>query len=219
MDKVGKQMSIYMGVTLSLCLSLVGTLTSGHFTVPALLTGFVVGMVISIALGFVIPVKKLTDAVCEKLEVEENTGAGRCISALVSDVLYTPVITLAMVILAQQTHDDVKTLAKEYVNEEKGVKTAKEAIEGALDIIAEVISDNADYRKAIRELTFNLGKINSTAKKPDEKTVYDNYYNYEEDIKKIVGHSGAMSLTELVYTELDIRVLVEAINSIKENKK
>lgn len=100
MDKVGKQMSIYMGVTLSLCLSLVGTLTSGHFTVPALLTGFVVGMVISIALGFVIPVKKLTDAVCEELEVEENTGAGRCISALVSDVLYTPVITLAMVILA-----------------------------------------------------------------------------------------------------------------------
>lgn len=95
---------------------------------------------------------------------------------------------LAMVILAQQTHDDVKALAQEYVSEEKGVKTAKEAIEGALDIIAEVISDNADYRKAIRELTFNLGKINSTAKKPDEKTVYDNYYNYEEDIKKIVGH-------------------------------
>ncbi len=100
MDKVGKQMNIYMGVTLSLCLSLAGTLTSGHFTVSGLIIGFVVGTVISIALGYLIPIKKITDTVCEKMEVEENTGAGRCISALVSDVLFTPIITLVMVILA-----------------------------------------------------------------------------------------------------------------------
>ena len=76
----------------------------------------------------------------------------------------------------------------EYVNEEKGVATVEEAIAGALDIIAEFISDDATYRTAIRDLTFRLGKITSVAKKPDVKTVYDNYYNYEEDIAKITGH-------------------------------
>ena len=95
---------------------------------------------------------------------------------------------LANIILLQETDKNAKELAKEYVNEEKGVKTAKDALQGALDIIAEVISDNADYRKAIRELTFRLGKLVSAAKKPDVKTVYDNYYAYEEDLTKIAGH-------------------------------
>ncbi len=95
---------------------------------------------------------------------------------------------LANIILLQQETTDIKALAKEYINEEKGVKTAKDAVQGALDIIAEVISDNAQYRKDIRDLTFRLGKITAVAKKPDEKTVYDNYYNYEEDIVKIAGH-------------------------------
>lgn len=95
---------------------------------------------------------------------------------------------LANEILLQQTDKNAKELAEPYVNEEKGVKTVKDALQGALDIIAEVISDNADYRKAIRDLTYRLGKISSTAKKPEEKTVYDNYYKYEEDISKIAGH-------------------------------
>ena len=95
---------------------------------------------------------------------------------------------LANVILAQETNVPIDTVAAEYVNEEKGVATAEEAIAGALDIIAEIISDEATYRTAIRDLTFRLGKITSVAKKPDVKTVYDNYYNYEEDIAKIQGH-------------------------------
>lgn len=95
---------------------------------------------------------------------------------------------LANIILLQQETTDIKVIAKEYINEEKGVKTAKEAVQGALDIIAEAISDNAQYRKDIRDLTFRLGKITAVAKKPDVKTVYDNYYNYEEDIVKIAGH-------------------------------
>ena len=95
---------------------------------------------------------------------------------------------LANVILLQATNVPVETLAVEYVHEEKGVATPEEAIAGALDIIAEFISDDANYRTAIRDLTFRLGKITSVAKKPDVKTVYDNYYNYEEDIAKIQGH-------------------------------
>ena len=95
---------------------------------------------------------------------------------------------LANVILLQETKVPVETVAAEYVNEEKGVATPEEAIAGALDIIAEVISDDANYRTAIRDLTFRLGKITSVAKKPEVKTVYDNYYKYEEDIAKIQGH-------------------------------
>lgn len=95
---------------------------------------------------------------------------------------------LANIILLQQTTEKPTEFAKPYVDAEKGVKTVKEALQGALDIIAEVISDNADYRKAIRDLTYQLGKINSTAKKPDIKTVYDNYYQYEEQITRIAGH-------------------------------
>ncbi len=95
---------------------------------------------------------------------------------------------LANIILLQETTKNPKELAQEFINEEKGVKTVKEALQGALDIIAEVISDNADYRKAIRDLTFRLGKVNSVAKKPEEKTVYDNYYKYEEDVTKMAGH-------------------------------
>ena len=95
---------------------------------------------------------------------------------------------LANIILLQETKEKPNEFALPYVNEDKGVKTVKEALQGALDIIAEVISDNAEYRTAIRGLTFNLGKLTSTAKKPDVKTVYDNYYAYEEELTKIAGH-------------------------------
>ena len=95
---------------------------------------------------------------------------------------------LSNIILLQATDVPVEKLAVEYINEEKGVATVEDAIAGALDIIAEFISDDATYRTAIRDLTYRLGKITSVAKKPEEKTVYDNYYKYEEDIAKIAGH-------------------------------
>ncbi len=95
---------------------------------------------------------------------------------------------LANVILLQMTDVPVEQLAEQFVNPEKGVNTTDEAIAGACDIIAEFISDNAVYRTAIRDLTYRLGKLTSVAKKPDVKTVYDNYYNYEEQINKIQGH-------------------------------
>ena len=95
---------------------------------------------------------------------------------------------LAQLLMAQQTDEKPTEFAKPYVNPDKGVATVKEALQGALDIIAEVISDNAEYRQAIRGLTYNLRRITSVAKKPDVKTVYDNYYQYEEELTKIAGH-------------------------------
>lgn len=95
---------------------------------------------------------------------------------------------LASEILLQQTTRNAKEIAKDYLNPEKGINTVKEALQGALDIIAEIISDNADYRKVIRDKTFRLGKITSTAKDSEKKSVYENYYKYEEPVLKIAGH-------------------------------
>lgn len=95
---------------------------------------------------------------------------------------------LAAYILEQNAATPLTETAQTYVDAEKGVADAKEAIDGAKDIIAEQISDEADYRIYIRNLTFEEGKIVSTAKDEKEQSVYENYYAYEEPIKKVVGH-------------------------------
>ena len=95
---------------------------------------------------------------------------------------------LANIILLQMAKAPLEEAAKEYISEEKGVATAEEAVEGAKDIIAESISDNADYRTRIRELTFKEGVLTSTAKDAEAKTVYEMYYNFQEPVAKMAGH-------------------------------
>ena len=93
---------------------------------------------------------------------------------------------LAKTILAQDVKESVKKIAKKYINSE--VKTSEEAIEGAKDIIAEVISDNSEFRKKIRQNTFYTGQIQTKAKNKDSTTEYELYYNYTEDLRKIPPH-------------------------------
>ncbi len=95
---------------------------------------------------------------------------------------------LAQIILAQETTRPLIEEAESYVSEEKEVKNVKEAIQGALDIIAEAISDNADYRAYIREATYNEGKITSQAKDEKAQSVYEMYYDFEEPVNKVAGH-------------------------------
>ncbi len=95
---------------------------------------------------------------------------------------------LAQWILAQEAKTSLEEEAAKYINEEKEVKTAQEAIQGAKDIIAESISDEADYRMYIREITMEEGRLTSTAKDEKTESVYEMYYDYEEPIKKVVGH-------------------------------
>lgn len=101
----------------------------------------------------------------------------------------------AAFILLQQAKEPLEETAKEYitagkegVSEEKEVKTAQDAIQGALDIIAESISDNADYRSHIRKVTMQKGKILSAAKDADAESVYEMYYEFEESVAKLAGH-------------------------------
>lgn len=95
---------------------------------------------------------------------------------------------LANIIMLQMTSDSVDEEAKAYLSEEKGVSTTEEAIEGALDIIAEGISDNAEYRTYIRDITFKEGKIVTLAKDKEVSSVYEMYYDFEEPVAKAAGY-------------------------------
>ena len=95
---------------------------------------------------------------------------------------------LATIIYAQMpSRTTVEELALKYIDVEKGVNTVEEAISGAMDIIAEEVSDNAEYRKALREIIFREGLILSTAKK-EEDSVYRMYYDFKEPVSKIANH-------------------------------
>ena len=95
---------------------------------------------------------------------------------------------LSVLISLQKINVPVEKEAEKYVSEEKDVKTAKDAVAGAMDIIAESISDEADYRSYIRKRTFEKGVVQSVAKDPEAESVYEMYYEFEEAVKKLAGH-------------------------------
>ena len=95
---------------------------------------------------------------------------------------------LAALIMLQNTKVPLEEAAKAYLSEEKEVKTQADAIHGAMDILAEYISDEADYRIYIRDLTMKQGKLISTAKNPEETSVYEMYYEFEEPVSRLAGH-------------------------------
>ena len=94
---------------------------------------------------------------------------------------------LSLLILEQEFSGDIEKEAEKYINEEKGVLSAEEAIQGALDIIAEDLSDNADYRKNIRRLTYMNGNLVSKVTK-NENSVYQMYYEFSEPVKTVADH-------------------------------
>ena len=96
---------------------------------------------------------------------------------------------LAMIFWKQeQETGSVEELAADFVNEEKGVESEDKAIAGACDIIAEMISDDPEITAAVREYTFSSAVITSTATDPEEKSVYETYYEYSEAVSKIPNH-------------------------------
>lgn len=95
---------------------------------------------------------------------------------------------LANQILLQMLDHSVEEEAKQYLDEEKEVTTVEQAISGALDILAEAIADEADYRTAIRKTTMQKGSLVSTAKNAEEKTVYENYYDFSTVLSKVSGY-------------------------------
>ncbi|MBR3666847.1 MAG: hypothetical protein IKN66_06780 [Ruminococcus sp.] len=103
MKKIGITMSLLMGVTLSFFLSLVGNLTGGGgFKLPAFLISFAASTVISLIIGFVIPMAKVERGAVKAMGLNESSVPAKLVSALISDLIYTPVITLAMIALARK---------------------------------------------------------------------------------------------------------------------
>ena len=95
---------------------------------------------------------------------------------------------LALLISMQQMKEPLEKAASEFVSEEKEVASVEDAIEGAKDILAEQISDEADYRVYIRDLTMKKGLVTSAAKDEKAESVYEMYYEYSENISKVAGH-------------------------------
>ena len=95
---------------------------------------------------------------------------------------------LANIIFAQENKDPIEEIAKNYIDEEKGVASTEEAINGALDIIAENISDNAEYRKVIKKICYREGIIVTKATNPEEKSSYEMYYDFSEKVNRIPSH-------------------------------
>lgn len=95
---------------------------------------------------------------------------------------------LANIIMLQMLKTPLAEEAANYIDEEKEVLTAEDAIAGAKDIIAEMISDDADYRTKIRDLTMKKGRLISNAKDKEAESVYEMYYEYDEALSKVAGH-------------------------------
>ena len=95
---------------------------------------------------------------------------------------------LSTLIMLQKTKESLGEVAKQYINEEKGVANVQEALEGARDIIAENISDEADYRSWIRKQTMQKGHIISSAKDEKAESVYENYYEFDEPVNRLAGY-------------------------------
>ena len=122
---------------------------------------------------------------------------------------------LANIILLQMTKKPLNEEAKAYLNPEKEVNTIEDAINGAKDIIAENISDDANYRMWIRKYTFNNGSIVSKAKDEKAESVYEMYYDYSEAVKKVPGHRVLAMNRGEVEKVLTVKISVDEEQIIK----
>ena len=100
MKKIGMKMSLLMGLSMSFVLSRIGLLSSGKFTVGEFLKSFIISFLISMVIGLIIPMKKISDSLLVKFNAKAGTTKARVIEALVSDVLYSPLMTFIMVYMA-----------------------------------------------------------------------------------------------------------------------
>lgn len=134
---------------------------------------------------------------------------------------------LSNIIISGMADKSIEEIAKEYISEEKEVLSEADAINGAMDIIAELISDNAEYRSKIREMTIKEGMIVSSAKDSEKESVYEMYYEFEEAVNKIQGHrilainrgESEKMLTVKIVAPTDKIIAYLVKNSIKNDNK
>ncbi len=152
-------MSLCMAFTMSIIMSLIGTLLSGHFSIASYLIGFAISFVISLVIGFLVPMKQVSDNVCEKFGAKPETMKARVISALVSDVIYTPIITVCMCFImttfAGMGIERQAALLESQINELSAQSDALTAQ------IADLKKDEAANTGKIKELEGQIGGMQS----------------------------------------------------------
>ena len=135
-------------------------------------------------------VKLITEQ--EKMTPEIMDNLDKALTLTELDDIYRPFRpkrqTKATIAEAQKETKSLEELAKDYINEEKQVLTVEDALQGANDIIAEMISDNAEIRKLLREFLFDSAQIVTTLKPGEKYLVYQTYENYKEPVNKIPSH-------------------------------
>ena len=100
MKKVGRKMSVLMGVTMSFCMSLIGNITSGHFTVPGFISSFIISTVICLIIGIFVPIGSVAHNATEKCGLERGSLGARALESLITDLFFTPIMTVAMITFA-----------------------------------------------------------------------------------------------------------------------
>jgi len=100
MKKVGRKMSVLMGVTMSLCMSFIGNLTSGHFTVPGFISSFIISTIICIVIGLFVPIGPIAHNASEKCGLQRDGLGARALESLITDLFFTPIMTVAMITFA-----------------------------------------------------------------------------------------------------------------------
>ncbi|MGN0499812.1 MAG: Tex family protein [Ruminococcus sp.] len=172
--------------------------------------------------------EKLTDEICVALEKAETLSELEDIyrpyrpkrKTRASVAKKKGLEPLAELILKQESKCDPLNSAEKYIDGEKGVETAEDALQGAMDIIAELVSDNAEIRKRVRNLTNMYGVISSTAVDTEKDSVYRQYYDYKEPVKKIADHRllavnrGEKEGFLKVSVEMDSEKPLNSINSV-----
>jgi hypothetical protein len=100
MKKAGRKMNMLMGITMSFCMSLIGNITSGHFTPVGFISSFIISTIISLLIGFFVPIGPVSHAASRRCGLEKGSNGARCLESLIADVIFTPVMTLAMITFA-----------------------------------------------------------------------------------------------------------------------
>lgn len=172
-----------------------------------------------------------------KLTIELKTKIEKCTKLQELEDLYLPfkpkkrtratiakekgLQPLADLILEQELNQGIlEEIAREYLNEDKEVTSVDDVLQGARDIIAEIISEDAEVRRVVRGLTFNSGTINVKGKKVEERTDYEAYYEFGESVKKIVPHRvlainrGEAESILKVSIEVDIQKVLDEIHKM-----
>lgn len=100
MKKVGRKMSMLMGITMSFCMSLIGNITSGHFTPVGFISSFIISTIICLIIGFFVPIGSIGSAASRKAGLEKGSNGARCLESLIADLIFTPIMTAAMITFA-----------------------------------------------------------------------------------------------------------------------